>query len=97
MQNPSQNIMLRRLAILPLLLCCLHAMAQTTEHPWEFFWQQMVTADDVEADWGEDAYEVLCEMEQEPIDVNSATREDLQRLPFLSDQQIEDIQAYVYQ
>ena len=41
--------MLRRLAILPLLLCCLHAMAQTTEHPWEFFWQQMVTADDAEA------------------------------------------------
>ncbi len=38
-------------------------------------------------------YESIHEM---PININTATREELQQLPFLTDRQIEDIHAYIY-
>lgn len=36
------------------------------------------------------------ELHASPMNINVATADDLKRLPFLSDQQIEDIQAYIY-
>ena len=41
--------------------------------------------------------DLLTELADSPIDINNATREELERLPFLSDIQIEDIMAYLYQ
>lgn len=47
----------------------------------------------------EAAYELsvmLSELKDNPLDINSATREQLSQIPFLDSGQIEDIQAYVY-
>ena len=41
-------------------------------------------------------YDELLEELSQPIDLNTATKEQLERLPFLSDQQIENILAYIY-
>lgn len=41
-------------------------------------------------------YDELLEELSQPIDLNTATKEQLERLPFLSDLQIENILAYIY-
>lgn len=38
----------------------------------------------------------LLDLAAHPIDLNTATESDLQRLPFLSPQQVDDILLYVY-
>ena len=45
----------------------------------------------------ETSYDVLSDLEQHPINLNTATREDFERIPFLTDQQIEKLCAYLYQ
>ena len=45
------------------------------------------------ADW-EQTYDELSEVASDKLDLNRCTREDLQRLPFLSEQQIMDIMEY---
>lgn len=41
-------------------------------------------------------YELLCQLADHPININTATKEDLEQLPFLNNQQIEDIMEYLY-
>ena len=64
-------------------------------------WQQLMSAvmtiDDLESDDWEDNIETWEQLAQNPININKATREELQQLVFLSDKQIEDIISYVYQ
>ncbi len=66
------------------------------ERPWEQLMAEVMTADDMEsADW-EDTYDLLSELEQQPVDLNTASREQLEALPFLSDRQVEAIMDYRY-
>ena len=44
----------------------------------------------------ESTYEVLNELAEHKINLNTASREDLEQLPFLSEEQIEDICEYQY-
>lgn len=55
---------------------------------------EVMTQDEAELEGWEETYELLCELEQHPLDINSATREQLEELPFLSAQQVEEIVAY---
>lgn len=48
-----------------------------------------------EQNWA-DHMEELAYLNAHPLDINTATREDLQRLPMLSDEQIEDIHTYIF-
>ena len=78
-----------------LLLLTLAATAQT-ERPWEQMLAELLTADDIEeAEW-EDTYEMLCELEEQPMNLNIVSREELESLPFLSAQQVEGIVEYLY-
>ena len=61
---------------------------------WIDDWETLA-ADDEEADW-EAELEELAQHISEPLDLNTATREQLRRFPFLSDSQIEELLAYVY-
>lgn len=45
---------------------------------------------------GEELYNDLVTLAQSPIDLNSAKKEDLERLPFLTDFQVENILYYTY-
>ncbi len=47
------------------------------------------------ADW-EDELEELSHRLQEPLNLNAATREQLEQFPFLTARQVEEIQAYIY-
>ena len=63
-------------------------------------WQDFVEAvsDDEYAEeqgWTEHMEE-LAELASHPLDINTATREQLQQIPFLSEEQIEEIHEYVF-
>lgn len=65
-------------------------------HEWENQIGNMLEEDDDEAaDW-EATYDALCELENNPVDINNATKEDMERIPFLSDNEIADILEYIY-
>lgn len=73
---------------------CVHAQ-ETTD--WQQLLSTILTIDDAEAEDWQENFELWEDLSQHPIDLNSATREDLERISFLTDKQIEDILSYVYQ
>ena len=86
--------------LLGMLLCvslwiALPASAQEEETSWEAIYEQMVSMEDADEEQDIDDYDLLQQIADHPIDLNSATREDLEQLPFLSEQQVEDLIAYL--
>ena len=79
-----------------LLVLSLAATAQSA-HEWETYLREVITVEDVGSAAWEEMYDQLCELDQHPIDLNHASREQLEQLPFLSAQQVEDIMEYLYQ
>ena len=71
------------------------AMAQN-QRPWEQYLNEVMTIEDAGSTAWEQTYELLCELEQHPLNINHATREQLEELPFLSAQQVEGIMAYLW-
>lgn len=65
-------------------------------HPWEQYLNEVMTAEDAGSSSWEETYDLLCELEQHPLDINRVTREQLEELPFLSAQQIEGIMEYLW-
>lgn len=63
---------------------------------WESVFVGMMAEEDEEAEAWEDMYDLLGDMAEHPMDINTATREDLERLPFLNARQIEEICEYLY-
>ena len=88
---------MRRLLVIALLVAIvtLNAEGQDTRS-WEQVVEEMTTiedADDDAASW-EESYELLEQLAAQPLDLNRASREDLEQLPFLSAQQVMDIEEY---
>ena len=78
-----------------LLMLSVGVKAQDVQlRPWEVYLNEVMTLEDVESESLETVYDLLCELEQHPLDVNSLTRETLEQFPFLSAQQIEEIIEY---
>lgn len=80
------------------LSCHAQGKVYTGELPY-YTWQEFVEemADDEYAEeqgWTE-SMEELALLAAHPMDVNTANRDQLGKLPFLSDEQIEDIHAYI--
>jgi len=79
------------------ILIMLPVAAQAQTKPdWQSYYEQLSTLDEAENATWEDAYDALCELEQHKIDLNTATREDLERLVFLTQQQVEELSEYLY-
>ena len=68
----------------------------STPSSWQQWLADLSEMEDFENTRWEDYEEDMEEMSQHPINLNTATREELSRFPFLSAQQVEDIQAYIY-
>lgn len=85
---------MKRYAVMLLLLCCLCAAAQE-QQTWEQVWQEVMSPEDLEeTDW-DDCLERMQQLADCPIDLNRCRREDLEQLPFLSEQQVEDLTEYL--
>ena len=86
---------MKSLIVLCLSLVSLALSAQE-ERPWSQYLNEVMTVEDMESAQWEETFEWLCELEQHPLDINAATREQLEQLPFLSAQQIEELMEYRY-
>ena len=64
--------------------------------PWQELLQDISEQEDFESVNWEDYEQELEDYAQHPINLNTATREDLERLPFLTASQVEDIEYYLY-
>lgn len=89
------NQRMKTLLIIVMMLLCLHTAGQDTR-PWEQALASIMTVEDIESTEWEDTYEMLCELEQNPLNLNTATREELEALPFLSATQVEGIMEYLH-
>lgn len=69
------------------MLSVFQIQAQTDITDWESSFQTIEDVDEEEVENWEMQYEELSDLIEHKIDINSATREDLLRLPFLSNQQ----------
>ena len=80
-----------------ILLCTTSSLTMAQiEHPWEKYLHELSTIEDEESSFSESTFAELTDLEEHPININTATREDLARLPFLNEKQIEDICEYLY-
>lgn len=57
---------------------------------------ELGTIDDVEAEAWEQNIDVLTDLHEHPINLNTATREQLEQLPFLTAEQVEALSEHVY-
>lgn len=78
------------------LFCAFHAAKAQQEVPWETLLEQMAEDEDYENNLLEDYYEELNELHNNPININTATESDLEKLPFHTGKQREDISRYLY-
>ncbi len=60
---------------------------------WEALFREWMTAEDVS--YGEETFELLSALAESKLNLNQVTREELEQLPFLSAQQIEELMAYI--
>lgn len=70
------------------------AFCQTERMAWEDFVALMVEEND-EEEIDEETMERLFELYGNPIDINKARKEDLEMLPFLSEEQVDEVLQYV--
>lgn len=88
---------MKRLILFCLILCNTIPSVAQQNMTWEECFEQFYAESEIKESDKEEIFVLLSELAEHPLDLNTATREDLERIPFLNAQQIEDIQAYVYQ
>ena len=88
---------MKQITLLALLLISVTTIQAQDARPWDVYFSQMSTFEDMESEEWQDCYELLCELEEHPININNASWDDLQRIPFLNHQQIDDILSYILQ
>jgi len=74
----------------------IEANGQYNVREWEKYYNQLSGLEDVENETWEEAYDILCNLADNKIDINKATREDLERIIFLTQAQIEELSEYIY-
>ncbi|MBQ9232164.1 MAG: helix-hairpin-helix domain-containing protein [Prevotella sp.] len=62
---------------------------------WENAFRQWMDEEDIETTSIEEVYDILSVYADNPLNLNQATREELEQLPFLTPQQVEQLLAYV--
>lgn len=63
---------------------------------WEQYLYQLGEYEDFESVSWEASFDLLYDLEANPININTATREELEQLPFLTAKDVENISEYIY-
>ncbi len=89
--------MKNKVFLLVLWLCCHLAVQAQVSQSWEDLWQELQAdeEDDADEEAHEEVYERLSQLALHPLEINSATREQLEQLPFLSALQVMDLLEYL--
>lgn len=77
-----------------LSLFSLTCQAQVTDD-WQEVSRQWLETEDVDASTIEEFFDHLSEKAEHPININQATREELEQFPFLTEQQVEQLLEYL--
>lgn len=77
-------------------LISLTSIAQQT-YDWEDLFEELYASSEENIGTKEETFELLTDLAEHPLNLNTASQEELERIPFLTAEQIEDLQAYVYQ
>ena len=73
------------------------AAAQSgSDDDWEELFYRVLEDEDIETDDYEAAYDVVSDLAEHRLNVNTATREDWEQLPFLNEREVEEICEYQY-
>jgi hypothetical protein len=86
---------IRKVLLIIISMFSLTCVSQTQEG-WEEAFRQLIDAEETESSAIENVYEELSEIADHPINLNQASREDLEKLPFLTVQQVEELLAYIH-
>ncbi len=78
-----------------LLLYAVGSYAQSSESRWEEWIEDLAHEEESGMDL-ESLIKKLAFLREEPVDLNRATRDQLESLPFLTPLQVENILAYIY-
>lgn len=79
-----------------LLLAPIAVIAEDGRREWEKHFVLYAESENLSSETIETTYDMLYALEANPLDINTATREELEALPFLSARNVEDIQEYIY-
>ena len=63
---------------------------------WDSVLETLLSDEELPADALQELADMYESLHADPLNINTATREELSMLPFLTDRQIEDIHAYIY-
>ncbi len=85
-----------RLVLLFLLLSGATCLRAQERPAWQSFVDEVSDDEYAEQQGWTSSMEELSEIYAHPLDINTATREQLMQIPFLSERQIEDIHTYVF-
>ena len=103
MKTCCKALVIVLLATMPCMLAAQDVASKATSAEpadsvdWQQLIEELISIDDDESnDAWEQQMEQLATLHEEKIDLATATREDLEQLPFLTDEQVEDICEYVY-
>ena len=83
-----------------ILITCLSVVLPvnnlSAQHVLEEIAEQLITNDEDNVYQWENLFEELSDLKENPLNINSATKEQLERFPFLNSQLIENILYYLY-
>ena len=68
----------------------------SAQEVWEELAEQLIGEEEGEVFQWENNFEELSELKENPININTATKEQLEKFPFLSDRIVENILYYLY-
>lgn len=85
---------MRAILFLIILLVSFPAFSQNGES-WEDAIINWLDGEELQTNSIDDYYDILSGYADHPLNINQATREELEQFPFLSDIQVEDILAYI--
>ena len=92
---PYESFAMKKFVLMVLLSLAVH-VAYAQQREWEQYLYQLGELEDVESAEWENSFDMLCDLEENPININTATREELEQIPFLTAKDVEDISEYIY-
>ena len=84
------------IVLLPYLYVFPSAAQTDKDYPWMQYYDQLIELEDIDDENIENTYDILMSLSENKINLNTATKEDLEQIIFLTPQQIEEISEYIY-
>ena len=91
----KKRLLISWFAALSLSVTAVYPQNTGTER-WESVLETLLSDEELSQDGLEELADVYESLHETPLNINTATREDLSMLPFLTERQIEEIHAYIY-